>query len=134
MTTAIATAIIAAIGVLTTILGLCGKAVWDLAKRVQKDTDVAEQAVAALKELPIRLKTYEDQLSDQRATFAMLQAVVREVVRASNGTNRRLAAVEFVLARHFPEEMGVAQAAAEDEDSGVHYPEPPAAAKKEAKQ
>lgn len=125
MTTAVAAAIIAAIGVLSTILGLCGKAIWELAKKVQHSADVSDEATAALKELPETLKTYDRRLTTLEHCAELQQDTLHRVASATNSINRRVCALEMVIGSQNPDALGIAQAAAEDQDSAVHIVSPP---------
>ncbi len=85
--------VIAAIGVLCTILGLLAGAAWRLASKTQKSTDILE----------------------------LLQDTMHKSTVVVNSLNRRVMALEFVIGQQYPEQMGVAQQAVQDEDSAVHW-------------
>lgn len=91
------TGVIAAIGVLCAILVALGGAVWRLASKTQKSTDILE----------------------------LLQDTMHKSTQVVNSLSRRVMALEFVIGQQYPDELGVAQAAVKDEDSAVHWIGPP---------
>lgn len=112
---------ITAIGVLCAVLVAFGGAVWRLATRVQKSTDVTDQATKAIDALPDTLKGYAARLDNHDNLIELQQDTLHKVATATNSLNRRVVALEFVLGQQDPEALGIAQAAAEDEDSAVHF-------------
>jgi hypothetical protein len=87
------TGVIAAIGVLCTILMILTGAAWRLASRAQKNTDILE----------------------------LLQDTMHKSTQVVNSLSRRVMALEFVIGNQYPDELGVAQYAVKDEDSAVHW-------------
>ncbi len=85
--------VIAAIGVLCAILVALGGAVWRLASKTQKSTDILE----------------------------LMQEMMHKSTAVVNSLSRRVMALEFIIGQEYPEQMGVAQAAVKDEDSAVHW-------------
>jgi hypothetical protein len=85
--------VIAAIGVLCTILGILIKAAWTLASKQQKGNDILE----------------------------LLQDTTHKSTQVINSLSRRVMALEFVIGQEYPDSLGIAQAAVKDEDSAVHW-------------
>ena len=113
--------VITAVGVLCTILGLFGAAVWRLATRVQRSSDVSDQATKAIDALPDTLKGFNARLTEHDNKLELLADTMHKHTAVTNSLNRRVVALEFVIGQQDPDGLGIAQAAAQDEDSAVHW-------------